>query len=241
MQKLTPKLSRYVAEQKLAEYFSSTTEKAKEMSSMTLFAEELSHQDKYAKHYVFRLMKCNIDHILVSAVLQSLPPDYQKYIRLKYKGNKKVIGLSVALFTSPSQLNVWHDKIILQIQNTLSYRLTSDDIYDYKKIINMLEALAKILSTVEEIDPEHEVVDDYWLNAIGYYYNNYHSLLEALQNCMLYENHSNINRAVVLMKDHPFSSKDELAKIFGCTSGTFGRYLMEYSDMVQDYIYHPQG
>ena len=237
MQKLIPKLTRFVAIQKLEEHYSFTNQQAMQLSAMRLFAEELCAQESYARHFIFRIMKAETDHTLVNAVLQSLPEDYQKYIKLKYIGHKNVVGLATSLYTSPSQLNVWHDKIVTQVQNALSYRLARGDIYDYRKIINMLEVLAKILATVESIDPEHEIVDNYWVNAIGYYYNNYRSLFDELENCVIHAEISNVNKAVALAKDNPFLSKEDLAKLFGCSSGTYGRYLMEYIDKVRDFVY----
>ena len=132
MQKLIPKLTRFVAIQKLEEHYSFTNQQAMQLSAMRLFAEELCAQESYARHFIFRIMKAETDHTLVNAVLQSLPEDYQKYIKLKYIGHKNVVGLATSLYTSPSQLNVWHDKIVTQVQNALSYRLTLGDIYDYK-------------------------------------------------------------------------------------------------------------
>ena len=190
--------------------------------------------------YLMRMMMQNVDFSLIKAVLQSLSPEYRKYINLKYTGHKNVVGLADALFSSPSQLNVWHDKVLDKIQDSLNFRLTTADIFDSTKIINMNETLVLILMTVSQLDPKHDVVDPYWDNAIHYFYNQYSLLYRSLADCLCYPEKSNMNMAVKLVNENPFATKDDLAKKIGCSSFTFGRLLRAYSDSVKNYVYIKQ-
>lgn len=235
-----PRYRKFVAEQKLVKYFATNSKERKEQATLQLFCENAVTKQPYMTSFLLRMLMVNVDYSLITAVLQSLAPNYKKYIYLKYTGHKNVVGLADALYSSPSQLNVWHDKVLNKIQDSLNFRLTVDDIYDRRKIINMQEALALILSTVCQLDPRHDVVDEYWLNAIGYFYNQYSQLYAKLNICLTQPEKSTMHHAVKLMSENPFAGKDELAEKVGCSAFTFGRLLRNYTDSVKDYVYVKQ-
>ena len=184
----------------------------------------------------FRLLRLEANRVLINSVVQEQEPILQSYLDLKYRQNRTVQYQAMHLCVSISQLNNWKNRILQDVSNIVMFRLTRHDVYAQKKIINLLEVLSAFMLAKERIDPNGEVIDEYWIKAIDYRHNQYNKLLRSLNDCLAHPE-KRMNRAVIARCENPHLAKEAIASSCGMSSGSFSRYLHQYEQSVHDYIY----
>jgi len=231
-----PIMGMYVAETMLNEHYGAH-KKRKELAELKRFAREASVKDSglWGK-ILFRIMKQETNYVLVDMVIQSLPQDWQMFVDLKYRRKERVIKQTEMLHVSSSQLGIWNTAIKLSVLNALQYRLTVNDVFLRTKIINMLEVLATVIAAKEELDPDFEIVDEFWFHSLVQYYDQYSELLEKIDDCISHQD-SRMNIAVAAMVESPFESNIVLADRCGIHSASFGRYVRAFQEEVKSYIF----
>lgn len=226
-----------IAKNLLKEYYNSHSAFVKNKDSIKLFCQEMSMENDFLKRFLFKITRHEVDNILVGAVIQSLPEEFQNFVYWKYKMGVGVEGLPTKCNNvSPSQLNNWHKILLERVYDISRFRLTIKDIFLHKKIINMLEAIALMLDVAKQIDPACEFIDDFWVNSLTHYYNNYRQLLCELENCIENPDYSRLNYVISMIVVYPFEKKEWLAKQCGCTPGTLGRYMHTFEQQVAQYV-----
>ena len=231
-----PIMGMYVAETMLNEHYGAH-KKRKELAELKRFAREASVKETglWGK-ILFRIMKQETNYVLVDMVIQSLPQDWQMFVDLKYRRKERVIKQTEMLHVSSSQLGIWNTAIKLSVFNALQYRLTVNDVFLRTKIINMLEVLATVIAAKEELDPDFEIVDEFWFHSLVQYYDQYSELLEKIDDCISHQD-SRMNIAVAAMVESPFESNIVLADRCGIHSASFGRYVRAFQEAVKSYIF----
>ena len=231
-----PIMGMYVAETMLNEHYGAH-KKRKELAELKRFAREASVKETglWGK-ILFRIMKQETNYVLVDMVIQSLPQDWQMFVDLKYRRKERVIKQTEMLHVSSSQLGIWNTAIKLSVFNALQYRLTVNDVFLRTKIINMLEVLATVIAAKEELDPDFEIVDEFWFHSLVQYYDQYSELLEKIDDCISHQD-SRMNIAVAAMVESPFESNIVLADKCGIHSASFGRYIRNFQEEVKEYIF----
>ena len=231
-----PIMGMYVAETMLNEHYGAH-KKRKELAELKRFAREASVKDSglWGK-ILFRIVKQETNYVLVDMVIQSLPQDWQMFVDLKYRRKERVIKQTEMLHVSSSQLGIWNTAIKLSVLNALQYRLTVNDVFLRTKIINMLEVLATVIAAKEELDPDFEIVDEFWFHSLVQYYDQYSELLEKIDDCISHQD-SRMNIAVAAMVESPFESNIVLADRCGIHSASFGRYMRAFQEEVKSYIF----
>lgn len=231
-----PIMGMYVAETMLNEHYGAH-KKRKELAELKRFAREASVKETglWGK-ILFRIMKQETNYVLVDMVIQSLPQDWQMFVDLKYRRKERVIKQTEMLHVSSSQLGIWNTAIKLSVLNALQYRLTVNDVFLRTKIINMLEVLATVIAAKEELDPDFEIVDEFWFHSLVQYYDQYSELLEKIDDCISHQD-SRMNIAVAAMVESPFESNIVLADRCGIHSASFGRYVRAFQEEVKSYIF----
>jgi hypothetical protein len=231
-----PIMGMYVAETMLNEHYGAH-KKRKELAELKRFAREASVKDSglWGK-ILFRIVKQETNYVLVDMVIQSLPQDWQMFVDLKYRRKERVIKQTEMLHVSSSQLGIWNTAIKLSVLNALQYRLTVNDVFLRTKIINMLEVLATVIAAKEELDPDFEIVDEFWFHSLVQYYDQYSELLEKIDDCISHQD-SRMNIAVAAMVESPFESNIVLADRCGIHSASFGRYVRAFQEEVKSYIF----
>ena len=231
-----PIMGMYVAETMLNEHYGAH-KKRKELAELKRFAREASVKETglWGK-ILFRIMKQETNYVLVDMVIQSLPQDWQMFVDLKYRRKERVIKQTEMLHVSSSQLGIWNTAIKLSVFNALQYRLTVNDVFLRTKIINMLEVLATVIAAKEELDPDFEIVDEFWFHSLVQYYDQYSELLEKIDDCISHQD-SRMNIAVAAMVESPFESNIVLADRCGIHSASFGRYVRAFQEEVKSYIF----
>lgn len=231
-----PIMGMYLAETMLNEYYRSQ-KKRKELEELKHFARESSDKEcgVWGK-ILFRIMKQETNYVLVEMVIRSLPQDWQSFVDLKYRRKERVIKQTEMLHVSSSQLGIWNSAIKLNVLNALQYRLTVNDVFLRTKIINMLEVLATIIASKEELDPSFEIIDEFWFHSLVQYYDQYSQLLEKIDDCISHQD-SRMNIAVAAMVENPYESNIVLADKCGLHSASFGRYVRNFQEEVKSYIF----
>lgn len=234
----TPKnsLELYLASDLLTKHYTETEAERKEQASLRLFCQECSMSNNNMRKIFFRLLRLEANRVLINSVVQEQEPILQSYLDLKYRQNQTVQYQAMHLCVSISQLNNWKNRILQDVSNIVMFRLTRQDVYAQKKIINLLEVLSAFLLAKERIDPNGEVIDEYWIKAIEYRHSQYNKLLQSLNDCLAHPE-KRMNRAVIARCENPHLSKEALANLCGMSSGSFSRYLHQYEQSVHDYIY----
>ena len=229
------KLCDNIAKNLLIEYYDNPYFK-KNKDSLKVFCQEVSSESDFVRRFLFKLTRQEVDNILVGAVINSLSPEYQEFIKYKYQKKMFSHGIPSIIHVSQSQLYNWDKLILTNIYNASRFRLTIADIFLHKKIINFLEAIAILLGGAKEIDPGHEFISDFWCKSLTMHYNNYRQLLTQLENCVLHPDQSRFNSVIAKKVVNPFSTKEELATLCDCTTGTIGRYEHQFENLVREYV-----
>ncbi len=229
----------YVTSNFLTAHYAETAGEREQQETLKTFCQEYSMSDINMRKIFFRMLRLETNRILIESVIQEQDPAIQAYLDMKYRQNRSVNYLAMHLNVSISQLNNWKIRVLESVTNIMDYRLTIDDVYSRKKIINLIEVLSSIIAAKEQMDPKGELIDECWYRAIIYRYNQYNKLLISL-NSRLVNKDNRINRAVIAKCEHPHSSKECLADACGISSGSFCRYLRQYEDSVRDYVYEKE-
>lgn len=240
MHQMKPELQNYLVESLLNDTFKETPRERKEYADLVKICQNFSLESMNVKKTLLRLMRMEANRMLIRAFVASLQPEKQMFLRMKYKGERELINISMNLHVSVSQLSIWSKNLIQMAGTYINYELTPKDIFLRKKIINMLEILAMNLKFVELVDPEREVVDEYWLSSVEYRYNNYRKLLNALNEVMVNHNIDMQSRVVSLQLKDPYASKSVLSEHCKLDKGTVSRYLMSFRDDLRKYIVFSQ-
>lgn len=228
-----PIMGMYVAETMLNEHYGAH-KKRKELAELKRFAREASVKD--SGKILFRIMKQETNYVLVDMVIRALPQDWQMFVDLKYRRKERVIKQTEMLHVSSSQLGIWNTAIKLSVLNALQYRLTVNDVFLRTKVINMLDVLATVIAAKEELDPDFEIVDEFWFHSLVQYYDQYSKLLEKIDDCISHQD-SRMNIAVAAMVESPFESNIVLADKCGIHAASFGRYIRNFQEEVKEYIF----
>lgn len=234
----SPVFSLELAESFLRQHFRETSKDKILRNSLKTFCQECSVNDKNMLRIFFRLVKIDVNQALISAVIDSLPEDEKKYVSMKYcPGGTNVTKQEQEIHVTRGQLNIWRKKILADVWRALNYELTMQDIYFPKKVINMMEALATLLSFYNEMDPSRKVTDAYTCQCLEYYYNSYRRLYDELYNCFIYQGDcQKMNLVVSTIIKHPYLKKEALSRLCGLNQGTFSRYQKAFEDRVKPYV-----
>ncbi|EHG22339.1 hypothetical protein HMPREF9334_00375 [Selenomonas infelix ATCC 43532] len=231
-----PIMGMYLAETMLNEHYRAH-KKRKELAELKHFAREASVKDsRLWGKILFRIMKQETNYVLVDMVIRALPQDWQMFVDLKYRRKERVIKQTEMLHVSSSQLGIWNSAIKLNVLNALQYHLTVNDVFLRTKVINMLEVLATVIAAKEELDPDFEIVDEFWFHSLVQYYDQYSKLLEKIDDCISHQD-CRMNIAVAAMVENPYESNIVLADKCGIHSASFGRYVRTFQEEVKRYIF----
>lgn len=233
-----PDLNLTLVEGILRNHFKENARTKQMRSSLKIFCQECSGSDKNMLRMCFRLVKKDLNYILIDSVINSLPADAQKYISLKYRENSSNVTLQEQeTHVSRGQLNIWRKKILACIWRALNYELTIQDIYLPMKILNMIEVLATLLTVYNDLDPTHEIVDAYSVQCLEHYYNSYRRLYDELQACFLNQSdNQKMNLVVLTTIKYPYMKKEALANMCGINQGTFTRHQKCFEERVRPYV-----
>lgn len=236
MHQMKPELQHYLVEEILDETFKESPKRKKEYAELMQICQNLSIEGTNVKKIVLRLMRMETNRILVRAFVSSLTEEEQLFLRLKYKEQKELVNISIQLHVSVSQLSIWSKRIIEATAQYINYELKPSDIFKRKKIINMLEILAATLQFINSVDPQRQVVDQYWLNSIEHRYNLYRDLLGDIDKVIRNRNVDRKTYVIYLQIKNPFATKAELANECKIDKGTVSRYLINFTKSMEPYL-----
>ncbi len=101
-----------------------------------------------------RLLRMEIQNIMIRDVLRRLPEEKQKFMELKYEKGKSLVAISMRLNISPAQLAVIHKDIVSELKEMMSYKIDLDDVFTPSKILTMYRIAEMQLKFLDNEKPE---------------------------------------------------------------------------------------
>lgn len=121
-----------------------------------------------------------MNNIIIRSVLSNQSPIKRDFITGKYKDNKSMVTLSMTLYASVSQLSIWHNEILGDIQGMMFYRIQENDIFSRQKIMNMIHILDQQIEFLSDL--HQEFVDGHIIYFLKHRKERYTNLYTELMN-----------------------------------------------------------
>lgn len=221
-----------LAESLLRDYFEDKDKMRKRIEGLKEFCGSMIIAHDTAKKAVMKMMHLETDMIAIGAFISTLSEDQQKFLRLMYKDRKNLQACSFKVGLSVSQLFNWKRDLLRMTLDYVKYDIREKDIYYPKKIVNMLEIIAKTIKFLEDIDPSHSVLDeDVFLN-LHCLYDRYSRMYEAINDCLIHEDYSLQNKILATKIKNPNEIDVTIAEMCHVDSGTLSRYLKSARDEI---------
>lgn len=233
--KMKPEFMLFLAEEALKKKYAEKESSIREIMEIQESCRDYLPVENSRRIYA-KVMKKEIMRIMVEVVYHSLSAEEQKLVELKYKKKKQLVSISMTMNVSVAQLMIWQHNILEKISMFMLYRLSIEDIFERKKIINMIELLSKILEFAESYDPKCEFVMKSWVQAISDRHDRYVELLSEIDDVLRTEEESLYNEIVATKIYNPHETTRELAKMCHTDKGIVSRYLNQFSEKVKAYV-----
>lgn len=195
------------------------------------FMEATNTRRLYAK-----LMKMELNRQAVEGACRSLAPEKQKYLHLRYREEKSVIAISLALHVSVAQLNLWHRNILEQVSRFMLYKLRPDDVFNPDKISGMVKLLSDARDFVSWFDPEGVVITADWLSAIATRHTKYKLLQNAMENILQKEVKSLHELIVATRLSNPHETTSFIAQNCHVDGSVVSRHLHDFGNDMAKYL-----
>ena len=225
----------YLAEEALKNKYSEQELDIKEIAEIQKNCRDYMSVGNTRKIYA-RMMKVEVTRIMVEVVYQSLTKEEQKFVEMKYKKNKQLVAISLALHISVAQLMIWQKNILEKVSAFMLYRLSEEDVFEKKKVINMVKLLSKIMEFARVYDPKHEFMTKGWVTAISDRHDRYEKLLSKIDET-LSEEENEVRKEVIRKKmENPHETMGTLAKMCNIDKSMVSRYLSQFSEETKKYV-----
>ena len=235
IRKIKPDLVLYLAEEALKNKYSEQEFEIKEIMEIQKNCRDYMSVGNARKIYA-RMMKIEVTRIMVEVVYQSLTKEEQKFVELKYKKNEQLVAISLALHVSVAQLMIWQKNILEKIAACMLYKLNAEDVFERKKVINMVNLLSRVIEFANSYDPKHEFITKSWVIAITDRHEKYEKLLSKIDET-LSEEKNKVRKEVIAKKiENPHETIGTLAKMCNIDKSMVSRYLSQFSEETKKYI-----
>jgi len=231
--KAKPELTLYLAEEALKNKFARENVRFQEILELQRDCRDYLSTENLRKIYA-RIMKAEVTKLMVEAVYQSLSSQEQEFIVMKYKNKKQMVAISLALNLSLAQLHIRHHAILEKISEYMLYKLSEEDLFNRKKIMNMIKLLERIIEFAEQYDPKKEYISVNWLEAIIERHDRYSQLLSKINEIMSEES---FRVDIITAKmQNPYEKLDVLAEQCNLDKSGISRYLNSFVDDLKKYL-----
>lgn len=228
----------------LREYFCDIEQPADKASTFNNFRDyclEYGSDSITIRRMALRLNMLNIKRDAVKAVINELEPEVQELLYLYYAKNMtdKFIGHKVNI--SEATVNDIRNSVQIKIHNFIRYRLTAEDIFYRRKIINMIEMLARLIKLTNALDFKNDFTNKHWEQLIKNRYNNYRKVLSILDE-KISQHELNMENFIIWQKtNNPSLNNLELTTIH-CkpySTASVSRTINKFKKNVSKYLYLP--
>lgn len=184
-----------------------------------------------------KIHKLEMNNIILRSVLSQCSELKYNLVVGKYRDNKSMVALSMGLHTSISQLVIWHNDILDDIQAMMFYRIRENDIFSREKIMNMIHILDQQIELLENIDQdfvEAEIVFSLQQRKVRYT-KLYHDIMRAMDSST--ETKSRIIRQRTEQRSNP--SIKNIATECDVSIASVSSYLIEFKKEIfnqEDYL-----
>ena len=183
-----------------------------------------------------RAMMSEVNRMLCDAFISSLPEAKQRFVRMKYRDNAELVSMSLKLYVSIAQLNIWNLNILEKLTSFLTFQLTEEDIFYRSRVINMVEILAKLIEFFERIDPEREIASQEYISCLQAKHQSYRKLLACLDDALRMKSLSQYYEVVSMKIRYPNESADFLSSSCHMDKGIVSRNIRHFRGEMVQYI-----
>ncbi len=173
-----------------------------------------------------KIHKLEMNNIIIRSIMSQCSEAKNNLIIGRYRDNKSLVALSMGLHTSVSQLVIWHNDILEDIQAMMFYRIRENDIFSREKIMNMVHILDQQIEFLENLDQEFVVAEIVCSlqQRKGRYTNLYHDIMRAMDSSV--ETKSKVIRQRTVQQIDP--SVKNIAKECEVSIASVSSYLIEF-------------
>lgn len=190
------------------------------------------------KRMALRLNMLDVKRDAVKAVIKELSPDIQKLLYLHYNKNMAVTYIGPKVNMSEASVVDIRNSVQIKVCNFIRYRLTADDVFYRRKVINMIEMLARLITLADELDANNDFTNSQWRRLINNRYNNYRKILSMLDE-KISQHELNMESYIVWQKvKHPAATNIELVSIY-CkpySTASVSRTLSSFKRSISKYL-----
>lgn len=195
--KIKPELTIYLAEEALKEKFSEKNINLREVLEIQKDCQDYLTMKNIRKIYV-RMMKNEMKKMMVDAVYETLSPEEQEFLLMKYRKKKQMIAISLELNVSVAQLHIRQHSILEKISEFMLYKLTEEDVFNPPKVVTMIILLEKIVEFAERYDSRREFISGGWVEVIAERHDKYCRLLNEIEE--IFDNAENSLRKKIIFE-----------------------------------------
>ncbi len=228
-------LGYFLAEQAIKDFFAQTNEIKQQEEEMMDFCQK-NYPPIFYQRVAYRLQRRDINHIIVNAVLSSLPELHREIIIRKYKKHEMSTKIAMELNMSISRITNIERAVQDNINHMLLYTLTVKDVYSRVKVVNMIHILDIRLSFLQEHPAILPDVSRDWVKSLEICREKYRLLYSAMEDIILKADSSlHCNIIAEKLRDPSLSSKD-LSAICHVSQNGINRHLRTYQDDMSKYL-----
>lgn len=235
LHKIKPELTLYLAEEALKQKFIDTNINVQELIALQKDCRDYLVLENTRKIYA-RVMKAEVTKMMVEAVFQSLSPEEQKFVEMKYKAKKQMVAISLELNISVAQLNNWNREILKKISSFMLYKLSAEDIFTRKKVVSMVKILSKILEFVRKYDTERKFINTDWAESIADKLDRYFELLKKVDAELKTDKDSLHHKIILLKMKNPREKIEILAARCNVDKSIVCRHLKKFISGMKQYL-----
>lgn len=177
-----------------------------------------------------------IDNIIVDMGVSSLEDIKSKFIRYRYKDGMEFNWIADNLSIGAASLYNWNKEILSNIANLLFYRLTEEDIFHRRKVINMINIIDRRLESLKVAILKGVDVNTSWMETLACRRQKYRKLLDLQQECLKNPEGSKFNEVISLKLMNPQFNVDELHLACPHSPSTVSRQLKKFEQMAASYV-----
>ena len=194
----------------------------------------ISPNGRVADMCYLKLHRLQLDRIIVDAVLHTVTTVERLYILKRYQDKQSVKFIECTLNLTKSRQMRIHKKICRQIGNILLYRLNREDIFQPKRIINILNVIDSRLIFLLRKENLKDRVGQEWLDDLENYRERNSIILTMQTRCMTSNDGTAFNSILSCKLTNPELSNLAIGKIVNYTSANVSINLSIWVNKCQE-------
>ena len=228
-------ISYFLAESTIKDYFSYNEESKRQDEDLLAYCQE-KFPPMFSLKFAYRVQRRKINHIIVRAVLASLPPLNRDVIVRRYKLREIGTKIAMDLKLSITRITLIDRAVQENLNYLLQYRLTSRDLYSRIKVVNMIHVIDLRLAFLEQHPELLPDVSRDWIESLNICREKYRLLYSAMEEIIQKADVSIMANIVSARLRNPLLTSKELSAICHVSQNGVNRYLRRYEEVMSKYL-----